>query len=313
MDNLFNYFSWFSSKPSGELRLDIVKNDVFEMKDASDKLSSKVELDLHHTPPVLDRNTVMVYEKQFRDKFKKLGNLNQKCPYCATEFKSKIIGTKKCMECKKEFSVQKRVQDMATVAFPMELQPLFEMQWKCTSSVKKFKDYLPSELSYIEKQLEKQGKRNLSQNDIMHALIDAYAKNSLSVGHYQLYAAFMFYKAELLRSEQRFAEALNYYFYVHFLHNNGVSNSAEFKVSISMNEELKAAIQNLLDLGDLQIRNLKPLFDYSILALNKFNTDRLSVNMQKSYSLLSKEFRMSDAQKEGLKPMRSFVLYKKAC
>jgi len=38
----------------------------------------------------------------------------------------------------------------------------------------------------------------------------------------------------------------------------------------------------------------------------------MSVNAHKSYSILMKEFKEEDAQKQEQKPMRSFVLYTKA-
>ena len=312
MDKILNYFNWFNTSQENEHTLEITKNNIYEMKDADDTLSEKVQKDQEYTPAIVDRRTVMLYEKKFRDKFSKIGNLHQKCPYCAQGYKSLHVGEKKCLNCKKTFLVQKRVQDMGTVAFKEEDKAKFEIQWKAVSGAKKFKLYLQKEYVYIQNQLEKQGKRNLKTNDIMHAVIDAYAKNSLCVGHYQLYASFMFYKAELLRSEQRFAEALNYYFYVHFLHCNGVDNKANFGIESSMNKELKACITELLDLGDLQAKKVQELFNYALLSLNKFAPEVLSVSMHKSYSLLIKEFKESDALKEGSKPMRSFVLYTKA-
>ena len=121
----------------------------------------------------------------------------------------------------------------------------------------------------------------------------------------------MFHKAELMRSEQRFAEALVYYFYVCFLHSNGVDNRAEFKESAEMNKELKERILELLDLGNLQMKMLKDLFDYSIMHLNRFDLTQMSVSRQKSYSILTKEFRAADEAKQEQKPMRSFVLYTK--
>ena len=312
MDKIFNYFNWFSTDVQSEHSLEVTKNAIYDMKDADDSLSEKAQKDQNSSPAVVDRRTVMLYEKKFRDKFSKIGNLHQKCPYCSQGYKSLHVGEKKCLNCKKTFIVQKRVQDMGTVAFKQEDKTRFEVQWKAVSGSKKFKFYLQKEYAYIQKQLEKQGKRNLKQNDIMHAVIDAYAKNSISVGHYQLYASFMFYKAELLRSEQRFAEALNYYFYVHFLHSNGVDNQANFTPVTGMNEELKARISELLDLGDLQTKKIQELFNYALLSLNKFAPEALSVSMHKSYSLLIKEFKDFDAAKEGYKPMRSFVLYTKA-
>jgi len=311
METLFNYFSWFKATSQAQ-SLEITKDAIYDMKEADETFSEKVQEDQQCTPSVVNRKIVMLYEKKFREKFVKLGNLNQKCPYCAQAYKSLHVGEKKCLNCEKTFVVQKRVQDLGTVAFKEEDKAKFETQWKSVSSAKKFKLYLKKEYDYIQKQLEKQGKRNLKANDIMHALIDAYAKNSINVGHYQLYANFLFYKAELLRSEQRFAEALNYYFYVHFLHNNGVSNEAKFSTVLDMNEELKERINELLDLGDLQVKKIQDLFNYAILSLNKFNTDALNISMHKSYSVLMKEFKDSDAAKEGSKPMRSFVLYTKA-
>ncbi len=312
MDKIFNYFNWFNVSSETLQTLEISKNDIYEMKDADDSLNEKVQKHLEHTPAIVDRRTVMLYEKKFRDKFTKIGNLNQKCPYCSQSYKSLHVGEKKCLNCKKTFLVQKRVQDMGTVAFTQEAKERFETQWKAVSGVKKFKLYLQKEYVYLQKQLEKQGKRNLKHNDIMHAVIDAYAKNSLSVGYYQLYASFMFYKAELLRSEQRFAEALNYYFYVHFLHSNGVDNEANFGVNTVINEELKARISELFDLGELQSKKIQELFNYALLSLNRFSKEVLRVSVHKSYSQLIKEFKDFDAAKEGYKPMRSFVLYTKA-
>ena len=312
MDKILNYFNWFNTSSETLQTLEISKNDIYEMKHADDSLNEKVQKHQEYTPAIIDRRMLMLCEKKFRDKFNKIGNLNQKCPYCAQNYKSLYLGEKKCLNCKKTFFVQKRVQDMGTVAFKEEDKTRFEIQWKSVSGAKKFKLYLQKEYAYIQKQLEKQGKRNLKVNDVMHAVIDAYAKNSLSVGHYQLYASFMFYKAELLRSEQRFAEALNYYFYVHFLHSNGVDNSANFSVNTLMNEVLKARISDLLNLGDLQSKKIQELFNYAVLSLSKFSPEVLSVSMHKSYSNLIKEFKDFDAAKEGYKPMRSFILYTKA-
>ena len=201
---------------------------------------------------------------------------------------------------------------MGTVAFKMEEKARFDHQWKATSNIKKFKFYLPHEYEYIQKQLQKQGKKNLQDSVVMHSVINAYAKNSISVGHYRLYSALMFYKAELMRSEQRFAEALIYYFYVHFLHSNGVDNQAGFQTNTEINPELKEKILSLLDLGNLQMRNLKDLFDYAIAHLNLFDQMQMKTSAQKSFSMLMKEFRLEDIAKLEQKPMRSFVLYTKA-
>ena len=301
----------FGSKKLEGVSIDISKYDVNEMKDTED-ISEKVQTDLQNTPEVVDRRVVMMHEKKFIERFKKLGNLHQKCPYCAQEYKSSHVGEKKCTACKHTFLVQKRVQDMGTVAYKLEQKPLFDAQWKATSKIKKFKYYLPHEYEYIEKQLQKQGKKHLSNSLVMHSVINAYAKNSISAGHYQLYAALMFHKAELMRLEQRFAEALIYYFYVYFLHTNGVDNQAGFQGSPVINSELREKISELLDLGNFQVKKLKDLFDYSIAHLNVFNLAKMNVTMHKSYSTLMKEFRLEDEAKMESKPMRSFVLYTKA-
>ncbi len=308
--SIFN--SLFGSKTSDLLSVDITRNDVNNMKDSNGLEEKKLQQDLNQAPNVVDRRVMMNYEKKFMEKFKKLGNLNQKCPYCAKEYKALHVGEKKCTECKKTFIVQKRVQDMGTVAFRKELKEQFDLQWKVTSNIKKFKYYLPHEFDYIEKQLQKQGKKHLQHSEVMHAVLNAYAKNALAAGYYELYAALIFHKAELMRSEQRFAEALEYYCYVYFLHNNGVSNSAQFSSSTACNTQLREAISDLLDLSGLQVRKIKDLFDYAIEHLNRFNTDNLKVSAAKSYSNLMKEFKSEDAAKEGVKPMRSFVLYTKA-
>jgi uncharacterized protein with PIN domain len=312
MESIFDYFYWLGSNSEAEKNIELSKHEIVLMKDADDVNSKKILQDQNYIPEVLDRKILMQFEKQFREKFKKIGNLNQKCPHCAQEYKSLHVGEKKCLNCKKSFVVQKRVQDMATVAFKVEEQVAFDLHWSVVSSAKKFKFYLKNEYDYVQKQLEKQGKRNLKHNDIMYALLDAYAKNALCVGHYALYAKFIFYKAELLRSEQRFAEALVHYFYIYFLHNNGVDNSANFSVNSGINEELKERIVELLNLGNLQVKKIQGLFNYAIGLLNKFNEEALEVSQYKSYSLLMKIFKELDAHKDTHKPMRSFVLYTKA-
>ncbi len=306
---MFKLFSWFGSGQMEERSLEIEKSDVSAMKNSDNALEQKVQQDLHNTPATVDRRVVMVYEKNFRERFKKLGNLNSKCPYCAKEYRSLSLGEKKCLQCDNTFLVQKRVQDMGTVAFSMEQKERFDIQWKAVSDIKKFKHYLSSEFDYIQKQLQKQGKRNLRDYEVMQALLSAYAKNSLSAGYYRLYAEFLFHKAELMRSEQDFAEALTYYFYVHFLLSNGVDNEAGFQINLGLNEQVRQRIGDLLDLGNIQMRKSKDLYQYAILHHNKFNAKALCVNLDKSYNLLVKEFREKDMSKEGIKPMRSFVLY----
>lgn len=306
---LFNNLFGFKAKESEGISLNIDKYTLIDMKDSDNSYEAKVESDLQHTPDIVDRRVVMFYEKKFIEKFKKLGNLNNKCPYCAKEYKSLSLGEKKCTECKNTFMIYKRVQDMGTAAFRSEQKDQFENQWKAVSDIKKFKLYLANEYEYISNQLKKTGKKYIQESDVMHSLINAYAKNALSNGFYELYAAFLYYKAELMRSEQRFAEALVYYFYVHFLHTNGVDNQAGFKSVYVMNEELKARIAELLDLGDIQTTKAKDIFDYSVKHLNKFNHTVLPSNIHKSYSLLIKEFKLHDQAKLGIKPMRSFVLY----
>lgn len=282
------------------------------MKETDAAVSDKVYDNLQHSQEVVDRNTVMIYEKRFRDRYKKLGNVNQRCPYCSKEYRSLSIGEKSCMQCKKLFLIGKRVQDMNTVVYQTELREHFNLQWKVIGGVKKFQYYTPSEFEYIHRQLEKQGKKNLRENDIMQSLLSAYAKNSLSAGHYRLYAAFLFYKAELMRSEQRFAEAMTYYFYVHFLHTNGVCDTAELGIHHTMNSELKERMGELVDLGNFQIKKMKNLYEYAIISLNRFDMNRLKMSLNRSYDLLVKEFRQKDEEKEGIKPMRSFVLYTRA-
>jgi len=301
----------FGSKKLEGVSIEISKYDVNDMKD-TDSVTKNVQTDLKHTPEIVDRRVVMMYEKKFMDRFKKLGNLKQKCPYCTHEYKSSHLGEKKCISCKQSFFVQKRVQDMGTVAFKTQEKVLFDQQWKVTNNIKKFKFYLAHEYEYIEKQLQKQGKKNLQDSVVMHSVINAYAKNSISVGHYRLYASLMYYKAELMRSEQRFAEALIYYFYVYFLHSNGVDNQAGFETNTQINPELKEKILSLLDLGNLQIRHSKDLFDYAIAHLNLFDPTQMKTSVHKSFSLLMKEFRLEDLAKIEQKPMRSFVLYTKA-
>lgn len=316
---MFEYFSWFGTKTAAAtareaegISLEIQKSDVNAMKDADESLNEKVHNDLVQTAESVDRKIVMVYEKKFREKFGKLGNLNQKCPYCGNEHRSLNMGETKCTKCKKIFLVQKRVQDLGTAAFMTEQRKQFNLQWKVIGNVKKFRYFLPNEFEYIQKKLLKEGKKNLQNSEIMHSLINAYAKNSLSAGHYRLYSAFVFHKAELMRSEQRFSEALVHYFYVHFLHSNGVTDKAEFQINTKMNEELKTRIGELLDLGDLQMKKMKALYEYSIRSLNRFNSKNLKSDLNKSYSSLLKEFRESDEEKEGIKPMRSFMLFTKA-
>lgn len=306
---LFNNLFWLKAKETEDISVTIDKYTVIDMKDSSNPHEAKVSNDLQYTPDVVDRRVVMLYEKKFREKFAKLGNLHQRCPYCAKEYKSLHLGEKKCGECKHTFIVQKRVQDMGTVAFKVEQKRQFDNQWKAASDIKRFKFYLANEYDYIAGQLKKQGKKYIAESDVMHSLINAYAKNSLSNGFYALYAAFLFHKAELMRSEQRFAEALVYYFHVYFLHTNGVDNQAGFKANYIMNPELKERIAELLDLGDIQTTKAKDLFDYAVVHLSKFNPSSLSLNAHKSYSLLIKEFKLHDEQKRGIKPMRSFVLY----
>lgn len=306
---LFNNLSWFKPKDTEGVSVTIDKHTVIEMKDSNNPYQEKIANDLQHTPDVVDRHVVMLYEKKFREKFVKLGNLHQKCPYCSKEYKSLHLGEKKCSECKHTFLVQKRVQDMGTAAFKIEQKRQFESQWKAASDIKKFKFYLSNEYDYIANQLKKQGKKHIIESDVMHSLLNAYAKNSLSNGYYALYAAFLFHKAELMRSEQRFAEALVHYFYVYFLHTNGVDNKAGFKVNLVLNAELKERMAELLDLGDIQTTKAKDLFDYAVVHLNKFNPSSFALSAHKSYSLLIKEFKLHDEQKRGVRPMRSFVLY----
>lgn len=301
----------FGSKQVGGASVEISKYDIFDMKDA-DNISEKIQNTLQHTSEVVDRRVVMKYEKKFMERFIKLGNLNQKCPCCAQEYKSSNLGEKKCVSCKQTFLVQKRVQDMGTVAYRLEQKAQFDYQWKSISNIKKFKLYLPHEYEYIKTQLQKQGKKNIHDSLVMHSVVNAYAKNSISAGYYKLYAALMFHKAELMRSEQRFAEALMYYFYVHFLHTNGVDNRAGFKSGITINPELRERISELLALGDFQMKKIKDLFEYSVAYLNLFKTTQMSVSENKSYGLLVKEFRLEDEAKLEQKPMRSFVLYTKA-
>jgi len=304
--------SLFGSKRIEGISLDITKYDVNDMKDSDQFHQIKVDSDLKKTPEVVDRRVLMMYEKKFMEKFKKIGNLHQKCPYCAKAYKTLHVGDKRCTGCEKTFYVQKRVQDMGTVAFTSEKKSQFDLQWKVNSKIKKFKFYLQHEYDYIQQQLQKKGKKHLHVSDVMHSVINAYAKNSLNSGHYELYTSFMFHKAELMRSEQRFAEALEYYLYVHFLHTNGVDNHASFKSSTVMNPELRERIADLLALGNIQIKKSKDIFDYAILHLGAFNESSLEVGKHKSYSLLMKEFKLEDALKEDVKPMRSFVLYTKA-
>lgn len=307
--NIFN--NLFGSKKVDGVSVDISKYDIFDMKDA-DNISEKVQEALGHTPEVVDRRVVMKYEKKFIERFSKLGNLNQKCPCCGQEYKSSNLGEKKCISCKQTFLVQKRVQDMGTVAYRLEQRAQFDHQWKAISNIKKFKLYLSHEYEYIKTQLQKQGKTNIHDSLVMHSVVNAYAKNSISAGHYQLYTALMFHKAELMRSEQRFAEALMYYFYVHFLHANGVDNKAGFKNNLTINPELRERIAELLALGDFQIKKIKDLFEYSIAHLNLFKVSQMSISENKSYSMLMREFRLEDEAKSEQKPMRSFVLYTKA-
>ncbi|PHR58961.1 MAG: hypothetical protein COA44_02100 [Arcobacter sp.] len=302
----------FSTKKVEGIRLEITKYDVNDMKDSDQKHQDKVDRDLKKTPEVVDRRALMVYEKRFMEKFKKIGNLHQKCPYCAKAYKTLNLGEKKCTQCDKAFMVKKRVQDLGTVAYRLESKKHFDLQWKAVSKIKKFKFYLTHEYEYIEQQLKKQGKMNLQATDIMHSVISAYSKNSLNSGHYELYTAFMFHKAELMRSQQRFAEALEYYFYVHFLQSNGVDNEANFVAKTKMNPELRERLIDLLNLGNIQVKQAKALFDYSIKHLSVFCESRMSVNPHKSYSILMKEFKDEDAAKDVQKPMRSFVLYTKA-
>ena len=306
---LFNFLNWFKAQEHDGVCLDIDKSDISKMKNADNTLESKVQEDLKHKNETIDRRVVMMYEKSFRDKFRKMGNLNQKCPYCAKEYRSLTLGDKKCIECKNTFLVEKRVQDMNTVSIKREQKEEFETQWKALSNIKRFKHYLGSEFDYIKQHLQKQGKRNLKDNDVMQALLGAYAKNSLSAGHYRLYTAFLFHKAELMRSEQDFTEALTHYFYIHFLVSNGVTNKAEFKTNLEMNTQIKESIQDLLDLGHFQMKKLRDLYTYAIKHHNRFNEKSLSVNIEKSYKQLVKEFKESDEKKEGIKAMRSFVLY----
>lgn len=309
---MFEYFSWFGPKTTEGISLEIEKRDVNAMKDAGEALCEQVQKDLQQKTSVVDRQIVIMYEKKLRDRFQKLGNLNQKCPYCGNKHRSLQMRETKCIQCKKIFLVQKRVQDLGTAAFMTEQKKQFDLQWKVVSDIKRFKLFLAHEYEYIQKKLLKEGKKNLQESEVMHALLGAYAKNSLSAGHYRLYSAFVFYQAELMRSEQRFAEALSCYFYVHFLHANGVNNSAEFQANTQMNEELKMRIGELLDLGDLQMKKMKGLYDYAILHLNRFDLKCLKSDLNQSYAILTKEFRISDEEKEGIKPMRSFVLYTKA-
>ncbi len=306
---MFGLFSWFGSEQMEDRSLEIEKSDVSAMKNSDNSLEQKVQHDLNKASETVDRRVVMVYEKNFRERFKKLGNLNQKCPYCAKEYRSLTLGEKKCIQCNNTFLVQKRVQDMGTVAFSMEQKERFDIQWKAVSDIKKFKYYLSNEFDYIQKQLQKQGKRNLTDYEVMQALLSAYAKNSLSAGYYRLYTEFLFHKAELMRSEQDFAEALTYYFYVHFLLSNGVDNEAKFQVNLNVNAQVRQRIEDLLDLGNIQMRKSKDLYQYAIAHHNKFTNKALGVNLDKSYNLLVREFKTKDESKEGIKPMRSFVLY----
>lgn len=312
IEKIFGRFSWFSSVETEDISLNITKNDILDMKETDASINEKVHSDLKQNSDVIDRNVVMIYEKRFRDQYKKLGSLDHKCPYCSKEYKSLNLGEKSCMQCNKVFLVQKRVQDLGTVVFKREQKDQFNLQWKVISDVKKFQFYLPKELEYIHNQLIKLGKKNLNDNEIMQSLLSAYAKNSLSAGHYRLYAAFLYHKAELMRGEQRFAEAMTYYLYIHFLHANGITNSAEFGVNYVMNSELKTRIGELLDLGNFQMKKMKALYEYSILHLCIFDISHLSVNINKSYDLITNEFKDKDERKEGIKPMRSFMLYTKA-
>lgn len=302
----------FASTETEGINLEITKYDVNEMKDTDQKYQDKIDRDLKKRSKIVDRGIVMLYEKKFMEKFKKIGNLDQKCPYCAKSYKTLNLGEKKCIQCSKIFFVKKRVQDMGTVAFRSENTIQFDLQWKAVSKIKKFKFYLPHEYTYIQEQLQKQGKKNVQTNDVMHSVVSAYAKNSLNVGYYELYTAFIFHKAELMRLEQRFAEALVYYFYVHFLQNNGLSNEASFSLNTKMNDDLRQKIVALLSLGNIQVEKSKDIFDYAVKHLNAFNISRMPVNIDKSYSFLMKEFKIEDTQKQKQKPMRSFVLYTKA-
>jgi len=302
----------FSSAKCEGINLEITKYVVNDMKDSDQKNQDKIDRDLQKVPEIVDRRVLMSYEKKFMHRFKKIGDLNQKCPYCAKNYKRLSLGEKKCLQCDKTFFVQKRVQDLATVTYRDENKKQFDAQWKAISKLKKFKFYLAREYEYLEQALKKEGKLNIQKVDVMHCVLDAYAKNALNSGYYELYTAFIFHKAELMRSEQRFAEALQYYFYVHFLQSNGVDNEANFILQTQMNPELRERLVDLLNLGKIQVKHSQELFEYAIKHLGAFSSARVSVNTHKSFSMLMKEFKEEDGAKDEHKPMRSFVLYTKA-
>ena len=103
MESLLDYFYWFGTNSETETSIELSKHEIVLMKDADDVNGEKILLDQNHTPEVLDRKILMQFEKNFREKFRKIGNLNQNCPHCAQGYKSLHVGEKKCLNCKTSF------------------------------------------------------------------------------------------------------------------------------------------------------------------------------------------------------------------
>ena len=95
MESLLDYFYWLGSNSNAEKSIELNKHEITLMKYADDTKSNKVAHDQNYIPEILDRKVLMTFEKQFREKFKKIGNLDQKCPHCAQGYKSLHVGEKK--------------------------------------------------------------------------------------------------------------------------------------------------------------------------------------------------------------------------
>lgn len=157
--------------------------------------------------------------------FTRIGNTDNKCPYCENTLTERPHRKKKCPHCKNDIYVCTRPIDKEKVLVTEEQFQEIERQWEIyhyeqSASPEEKQEFENTRRAFLEK-----SEREPSRNDIFWSMYNKKLLEYAQNGDWGLYRNTRHKMAELLSKEGKEAEALKTFCEIAYLDINGIVNT----------------------------------------------------------------------------------------
>lgn len=248
---------------------------------------------------------VQKYIDRFNKAWEPVGNLHSQCPYCGYKFETIPNSKRKCTVCKKTIYPRRIPQSKKRSILREEDLPVLKIQkdaitYSNTHISEKDEEY---ESAYND--LKKQFGSVPGKNDVFWRILNIVMVKTSLDKDFGLFTAACTDVAQLLRSEKRFFQSLQYYLYICYLDingaTNGMGNSDMYKYGYDQ-ESFQKEYSLVSDYIIERINKLRKLANLSLNELEEIYYYSLSKNYKFPYPIFSNE----ESWKILKKAMKSF-------